>query len=457
MIRRLVKYALVIANLSQVAPVSSQIAAGSTAGGVSPRMQQVVNSFVADKSFMGTVLVVKDGKTLLDQGYGFADLEWQIKNVPEAKFRLGSLTKQFTAAGILLLEERGKLRVEEPVKRYMPNAPAAWDKITIYDLLTHTSGIPNFTNFPEYGPTEWKDTTPTELVARFKDKPLDFEPGTKFSYSNSGYVVLGSVIETITGESYGEFLKRNIFTPLGMEDTGMDRTTMILPRRAQGYSPGPGGIVHAGYTSMTIPFSAGALYSTTGDLLKWEQGLFGGKVLTAGSLAKMTTPFKENYGFGLFVATLEGHKVIQHGGGIEGFNTAMSYYPDDKLTVIVLANVNGAAPDQIADDLSKVALGQTVVLASERKVVEVSPKLLAEYAGVYQMTPSFAITMTVEGGQLMTQATNQPKFPMFAESETKFFLKVVPAEVEFHRDPATHTVTSLTLYQGGRPMEGKRK
>lgn len=454
---RLAKYALAVAVLSQVVSVRAQGTAGSVAKDVSPRMLQVVESFVADKSFMGAVLVVKDGRTLVDQGYGFADVEWQIANVPAAKFRLGSLTKQFTAASVLLLEERGKLKVEDPVRKYMPDAPTAWDRITIYNLLTHTSGIPNFTSFPEYGPTEWKDTTPTELVARFRDKPLDFEPGTKFSYSNSGYVVLGYLIEKIAGESYGAFLKQNLFTPLGMADTGMDSTSMILPQRAQGYAPGPGGMVHAGYTSMTIPFSAGALYSTTGDLLKWERGLFGGKVLTAGSLAKMTTPFKENYGFGLFVATHEGHKVIQHGGGIEGFSTAMSYYPDDKLTVIVLGNLNGAAPDQIADDLGKIALGETVTLATERKVVEVSPKLLAEYAGVYQIAPSFAVTMTVEGGQMMTQATNQPKFPMFAESETRFFLKVVPAEVEFHRDPATHTVTSLTLYQGGQTIEGKRQ
>lgn len=421
------------------------------------RMQQIVQSFVTDKTFMGTVLVVKGESTLIDQGYGFADVEWEVANTPAGKFRLGSLTKQFTAASVLLLEERGKLKVEDPVKRYLPDAPAAWDKITIYNLLTHTSGIPNFTSFPEYRTTEWKDTTPAELVGRFRDKPLEFEPGTKFSYSNSGYVVLGYLIEKMSGQSYGEFLTQNIFRPLGMQDSGMDDTAMILPKRAQGYSPGPKGLQHAGYTSMTIPFSAGALYSTTGDLLKWERGLFGGKVLTPASLTKMTTPFKENYGFGLFVATKDGHKTIQHGGGIEGFNTSMAYYPDDKLTVIVLGNLNGSAPDQIGDDLGKVALGQAVELASERKVVEAPAKLLAEYAGVYQLAPGFAITMTVEGGQLMTQATNQPKFPMFAESETKFFLKVTPAEVEFVRDPVTHKVDHLVLYQGGRTMEGKRQ
>ncbi|HTD97196.1 MAG TPA: serine hydrolase domain-containing protein, partial [Edaphobacter sp.] len=191
------------------------------------RMQQVVQSFVDNKTFMGAVLVEKDGKLLINQGYGSADLEWKIPNSPTTKFRLGSLTKQFTSASILLLEERGKLKVEDPVSKYMPDAPASWQKITIYNLLTHTSGIPNFTGFPDYSPTEWKDTNPTELVARFRDKPLDFEPGSKFSYSNSGYVLLGYLLEKISGQSYADFLKQNIFTPLGMADTGIDSNTAI--------------------------------------------------------------------------------------------------------------------------------------------------------------------------------------------------------------------------------------
>ena len=236
-----------------------------------PRMKQVVNAYVADKTFMGAVLVARDGKPLLDEGYGFADVEWKVANTPQGKFRIGSDTKQFTAAAILLLEERGKLKVEDLVSKYVADAPPAWAKITIYNLLTHTSGIPNFTSFPEYRTTEWKDTTPTELVARFRDKPLEFEPGTKFSYSNSGYVVLGYLLEKVSGETYGEYLQKNVFTPLGMLDTGMDNTALILPMRAQGYAPSARGMEHAGYTSMTIPFSAGALYSTTAWISSHEK------------------------------------------------------------------------------------------------------------------------------------------------------------------------------------------
>jgi CubicO group peptidase (beta-lactamase class C family) len=422
-----------------------------------PRMQEIIQSYVSAKTFMGSVLVSKDGRLLINQGYGFANLEWNIPNSPTTKFRLGSLTKQFTAASILLLEERGKLKVEDPVSKYMTDAPAAWSKITIFNLLTHSSGIPNFTGFPDYQTTEWKDTNPTELVARFRDKPLDFEPGTKFQYSNSGYIVLGYLIEKISGQTYTEFLQENIFTPLGMSDTGLDNNEAILLQRAQGYVHVPDGFHHAGYTSMTIPFSAGALYSTTGDLLKWEQGLFGGKVLTAPELKKMTTPFKDGYAFGLFSGMKDGHQQMSHGGGIEGFNTSLAFYPDDKMIVVVLGNVNGSAPDEIAVALGKVALGQTVTLATERKEISVAPALLADYAGTYELAPTFSIVITVEGGKLMAQATHQAKLPLFGESDTKFFFKVVDAQIEFFRDSTTHAVTHLTLYQGGVAHEGKKK
>src|SRR5882724_6953032 len=286
-----------------------------------PRMEEIVQSHVSSKQFMGSVLVTQDGKTLLDKGYGYANLEWQIPDSPEVKFRLGSVTKQFTAASILLLEERGKLNTDDLVKKLMPDAPAAWDKITIFHLLTHTSGIPNFTGFPDYPSQEPFATTPEKLVARFRDKPLDFQPGEKWSYSNSGYVLLGFLLEKASSESYEKFLQENIFGPLGMKNSGYDSNFAVIPRRATGYAPGKDGPQNAGFIHMSIPFSAGALYSTTEDLLRWEQGLFGGKLLSAASLAKMTTPFKDDYACGVAVRTASGHKVIDHGGGIEGFNT----------------------------------------------------------------------------------------------------------------------------------------
>jgi CubicO group peptidase (beta-lactamase class C family) len=420
------------------------------------RMEQVVQSYVDSKQFMGAALVARDGKVLLSKGYGFANLEWGVANSPASKFRLGSITKQFTAACILLLEERGKLKVDDPVKKYMTDAPAAWDKVTIFNLLTHTSGIPSFTGFPDYASTEAIATTPEKLVARFRDKPLEFQPGEKWNYSNSGYVLLGYLIEKISQQNYSEFVQENILTPLGMRDSGYDSNSAIIQHRASGYAPSAKGTIHAGYIDMSIPFSAGALYSTTEDLLRWEQGLMGGKLLSAASLAKMTTPFKNDYAFGLAVHSVNGHKVIEHGGGIEGFNTDIAYYPEDKLTVVVLANLNGGVPETIANALAQVAHGEKVVLLSERKEITVSPAVLGAYVGTYQLTPDFAIVVTFEGVQLMAQATGQPKFPLFAESETKFFLKVVDAEVEFFKNEKGE-VTHLILHQGGQDQKGTKK
>jgi CubicO group peptidase (beta-lactamase class C family) len=437
--------------------VASATAAHAQSSDPTSRMQQIIQHYTDNKTFMGTVLVAKDGKTLLDQGYGFADLEWQIPNSPTTKFRLGSLTKQFTAASILLLAERGKLNIDDPVSKYMPDAPAAWSKVTIYNVLTHTSGIPSFTGFPDYASTEWKDTTPTELVARFRDKPLDFEPGTKFFYSNSGYVLLGYLIEKISGQTYADFVQQNIFTPLGMSDTGVDSNAAILPKRAQGYAPSPKGVVHAGYISMTIPLSAGALYSTTGDLLKWEQALFGGKVLKPESLVKMTTPFKNDYGFGVSIRTANSHKVITHNGGIEGFNTSLNFYPDEKLTVIVLGNLTTGTPDQIANYLGKAALGETVLFNSERKAISVSPELLAQYTGTYQMAPGVNMVIDIKDGHLTGKLGNQMALDLSPETETRFFPKTVEAQLEFFRDPATQAVSRLVIYQNGGEREGKKQ
>ena len=419
------------------------------------RMDQIVHSYSGNHQFMGSVLVAQGDKIVFEKSYGDANLEWNIPDDSSTKFRIGSMTKQFTAASILLLEERGKLSTDDYVKKYMPDAPAAWEKITIYNLLTHTSGIPNFTSFPDYRNSEATPATPKGLVDRFRDKPLDFQPGTKWNYSNSGYVLLGYLLEKISGQSYADFVTENIFKPLGMKDSGYDSNSAVIPHRATGYSRSPNGPVNSGYIDMTIPFSAGALYSTTHDLLLWEQALYGGKVLSAASLKKMTTPYKENYGCGLMITTSKGHLRYEHGGGIEGFNTEMAYYPDDKLTVIVLANLNGGAPGDIAGKLAALVHGEKVVLQSERKEIKVSHEILAKYAGYYELSPGVFITMSADGDQFFTQLTGQPKFEVFAETEKDFFLKVVDAQLTFETD-SQGKVTDLILHQNGRDQTAKR-
>jgi CubicO group peptidase (beta-lactamase class C family) len=413
------------------------------------RMEEVVQSFVRARTFAGAVLVARGSDVVLSKGYGAANREWDTPNTPTTKFRLGSVTKQFTAASILLLEERGKLTLDDPIGKHMPEAPPAWGKITIFNLLTHTSGIPNFTNLPEYASMKLQNTPVAKTVATVQDKPLDFAPGDRMSYSNSGYLVLGHVIERVTGGSYETFVTDNIFTPLGMKDSGYDSNTRVIQRRAAGYMPSPSGPVNAGYVHMSIPHAAGALYSTTEDLLRWEQGLFGGKLISAASLAKMTTPFKGDYALGVVVVTANGRKVVQHGGGIDGFNTYLAYYPDTKTTVAVLANMNGEAPTQLAAKLADVAHGGTVTLTSERKEMTLPAATLSKYVGTYEVAPGVNMMMRLAGDHLTTQLTGQGQIPVYAESETKFFLKVVEAQLEFFTD-ANGAVTHAVMYQNGR-------
>lgn len=440
--------AIALLALTIAAPASAQNTA---------RMEQIVQDYVANKTFMGTVLVVKDGHILLDKAYGFANLEWNIPNTTATKFRLGSLTKQFTAVSILLLEERNKLKLDDPVKKYFPDAPAAWDKITIFNLLNHTSGIPNMTAFDNFKEVMRKTMTPADLVAGFRDRPLDFQPGEKYSYSNSGYIVLGVIIEKASGVSYAQFLQDNIFTPLGMKASGYDSNSALIPLRAAGYVRRKGELVNDDFIDMSIPYSGGALYSTTHDLLAWEKALYGGKLLSPASLKKMTTPFKDNYGFGLIIHPEDGHNQIWHAGGINGFGTALAWYPDDHLAVVVLSNVapSTGAPARIMSSLAAVTFGKTVVLASERKEVSADPKVLARYIGRYELRPDFVMEISQEGDHLFAQATKQSKIPLFAESEKTFFSRVVDAQITFEVNndgPAA----ALLLHQGGRDIRAKR-
>jgi CubicO group peptidase (beta-lactamase class C family) len=419
------------------------------------RMDQVIQTYVSNKQFMGTALVARGDQVLLSNGYGSANLEWDIPNTPTTKFRLGSITKQFTAASILLLEERGKLKIADPIKNYLPDAPAAWDKVTIFHVLTHTAGIPSYTNGPEYLRLRPFQHTPEQLVALFRDKPLEFVPGEKMAYSNSGYVLLGYLMEKVSGETYQDFVQKNIFNPLGMKDSGYDSNFAIIPRRAAGYSPGPNGMLNAEFEHMSVPFSAGALYSTTEDLIRWEQGLFGGRLLSAASLGKMTTPFMNGYALGIGVNAAKGRKQISHGGGISGFSTYLSYFPEDKLTVAVLSNMVNGSSQEIADLLAALAHGEQIVLPTERKEITLSTKILEQYVGTYQLAPTFNLMVTVDGGQLMVQGSGQGKVPVFASSETQFFAKVVNAQIDFNKDDKG-IVTSLILHQNGKDINGAR-
>jgi CubicO group peptidase (beta-lactamase class C family) len=420
-----------------------------------PRMERAIDLRVSTGQFTGTVLVALDDKILISKGYGLADIAGKISNTPDTKFRLGSVTKQFTAASILLLQERGKLRVEDPVKKYLPDAPAAWDGITIFHLLTHTSGIPNFTSFPDYRSTESIAVTPEQLVARFRDKPLDFPPGSAFSYSNSGYVLLGYLIEKVSGVPYARFVQDNIFAPLHMKSSGYDSSKEKIALHATGYSMGAKGPEVAGYIDMSIPFSAGALYSTTGDVLRWQRALHGGRLLKPDSLRQMTTPFKQGYAFGLFVAPgPDGGQVISHSGGIEGFNTYVAHVTPGKVTVVVLANLNGPAADQIGADLVKVVQGAPGTLISDRVQKAASPETLQRLAGHYLGEGDVVYTLSQKEDHLLSQGAGQ-SLDLYPETDTEFFARAADLQVRFERDPQGQ-VTDFVLQSPGRTSTARR-
>jgi CubicO group peptidase (beta-lactamase class C family) len=323
------------------------------------RLADAVKAGAEGDRFMGSVLVAEGDTVVFEQSAGRANVEWEIANAATTKFRIGSVTKQFTAAAILLLEERGKLQVDDPIAKHISGVPAAWQPITLRHLLNHTSGVPNFTGLPKY--KEWKISglPASLLLEQVRDLPLDFEPGTKYKYSNTGYVLLGWVAELASGQTYREFVQKNIFEPLGMTASGYDSGVAIIPQRAAGYDVGAVGLRkrNANYIDMRTPGGAGALYSTTGDLLKWTRALFGGKLLKPASLEKMTTPAKGDYAFGLLVGTKDGRKRITHAGGIDGFGSFLAYFPETEVTIVVLSNVEGPAASQLAARLETIYFG----------------------------------------------------------------------------------------------------
>ena len=322
------------------------------------RADEYITAYVRQGMFRGAVAVAHNGTAVLRRGYGMANSEWDIPNTPDTKFRIGSITKQFTAMAILQLVDEGKVRLADPVKKYFEQAPPAWDKITVHHLLTHTSGVRSYTNLPNFFRDKARDPLkPLEIVKLTQDQPLQFEPGEKMVYNNTGYVVLGHIIEKVSGQEYAAYMRTHIFEPLGMKNSGYDVAKDIIKKRASGYSADG---TNAPYLDMTVPHAAGALYSTVDDMLIWDQALQSGKLISKASYEKMFTPGKGNYGYGWFVVTFGGRTEVAHGGGIHGFNTYFARYPAEKVAVVVFANQNGPQANRIGKDLSRMYFGETV-------------------------------------------------------------------------------------------------
>lgn len=331
------------------------------------KIDQLISKYAEYGQFNGSILVAENGKVIYKKGFGAANMEWDIPNQPNTKFRLGSISKQFTSMLIMQLVEKGKLALDAPITTYLSDYPKDnGDKITLHHLMTHSSGIPNYTSFPDFRTTSINPYTPEDFVKKFSTLPLEFEPGNKCSYSNSGYFLLGYIIEKVSGKSYEQNLQDSILTPLGMKDTGYDHHETIIKNRASGYEKKGETYQNAGYLDMSLPFAAGSLYSTVEDLYIWDQALYTEKLLSAKNRDKLFAAYipagKSQAGYGWFSSDAPGPNgktlhIIQHGGGINGFNTIITRVPADKNLTVLLNNTGGAALDEMATAIRGILYG----------------------------------------------------------------------------------------------------
>src|SRR6476661_6058268 len=329
------------------------------------KIQQVLALAHKYRQFNGTALVAENGKVVYKGAFGSANMEWDIPNTPDTRFRLGSITKQFTATVILQLVEQGKIKLDAKLSDYLPEyRKDTGDKVTIHHLLTHTSGIPSYTGLPKFFEDVSRNPYKVdEFVKKYASGDLEFEPGSKFAYNNSGYFLLGAIIEKVTGKPYEQVLKENIFDPVGMTNTGYDHHDTILQKRAAGYSKTPDGYTNAPYLDMSIPYAAGSMYSTVEDLYLWDQALYTDKLISAKSKELMYTPFLEKYAYGWAVADASFKQndqpvpEIAHGGGINGFATIIARFPKEKNLIVLLDNT-GQPMDPLSEKIARILYTQ---------------------------------------------------------------------------------------------------
>ncbi|HOW85182.1 MAG TPA: serine hydrolase [Candidatus Aminicenantes bacterium] len=432
-------------------------AAPSPDGALAARIDAVMAEVYKPNQPGAAIIVRRNGRTLFRKGYGLADLELGVPVAPDMIFRLGSITKQFTAVSILLLAQEGKLGLQDEITRFLPDYPTQGRKITVEHLLTHTSGIQSYTELAEWLPLWRKDFTVRELIALFKDKPMQFEPGRSWAYNNSGYILLGAIIEKVSGKTYEQFVEERIFKPLGLKDSSYDHTERVLPRRVRGYHADKDGFVNAPYLSMTQPYAAGSLLSTIDDLAVWSDAVLSGRLVGKEWLDKAWTPCRladgesSGYGYGWFISDFAGHRSIEHGGGINGFTTYELTFPEDGIFIAILTNsaVAGRAPEARAVKIAWLTLGLT---EPKRKAVAVPAAELDKLAGVYADEQKNEYRISQEGGRLLAQRQGGSKSELYPASPTEFFLKDNPARFLFVRDAAGRT-TGLRILSRIGPVQ----
>ena len=319
-----------------------------------------LNDMTNQGEFSGSVLIANDNQVIISKGYGMANIEHSVPNTPLTKFRIGSVTKQFTALAIMMLQEREFLSIHDPISTYILDCPEAWKTISIHHLLTHTSGIPDFVNFPEYMNHSRLPQSLDETIDLFKDKPVRFAPGARFEYSNSGYILLGFIIEVTTGQSYEDFLMQNIFDPLGMSNSGYDSNRIIIMDRADGYKQEYGILLNADHIEMDTPHAAGGLYTTVEDLFLWDKALYTDQLVSMDTLDAIFTPYEFDswyggyYGYGWNIGERHGREEFCHGGGVNGFTAFITRFPQEKICIVILSNFEFTPIDDLVSNLTDI-------------------------------------------------------------------------------------------------------
>lgn len=384
-----------------------------------------------------TVLVSRKGQVIYQKGFGMADMELKVPMRPEMVFRIGSISKQFTAVAILQLMEKGKLSLQDDIKKFIPDYPTHGYTITVEHLLTHTSGIKSYTSMSSFDSIMNMHMKPLEMIAYFKNQPMDFAPGTQWNYNNSGYFILGYIIEKVSGLTYEEYVKENLFKPAGMTNSAYGNDTRIIANRAKGYQQGKDGYENARPLSMTLPYAAGSLVSTVEDLWKWNQAVHAYKLVSKESLQKAFTDYKltngkpTKYGYGWGFNEVQGAATIEHSGGINGFVTDGLYIPSQDIFIAIFANCDCRSLDMEAPQLAALTMGKPYI----QKEIAIDETTAKEYVAVYENETGEQRFITAEGNQVISQRGGGNQFKLKAYEKDGFFFENSLSTIRFIRNP----------------------
>ncbi|HYH15969.1 MAG TPA: serine hydrolase [Flavisolibacter sp.] len=415
---------------------------------IASKADALLMAYHTQGKFTGTVLIAKEGKIIFEKGYGYADIQNKVPNSSKTEFRIGSLSKPFTATIIMQLQEKGQLTIKDPIQKYLPDYPKG-DSILIENLLSHTSGIKSLTSMKEYY-EKWIATPSTleQTIGYFKNEPLNFSPGTRFEYSNSNYILLSYIAEKVSGTSFSNLLQNALLKKIKLQHSGLDQNSRISKVKAIGYDTTPtDSFALARYNDMSVLSGAGAMYSTARDLYLWDRALYTNMLLSDASKKLMFTPVQNNYGLGWEIRQANGRTLMSHSGSIDGFLTNFMRFPDQDVCIIFLANYFQSKGPQISKALTAIVFNEPYEMPKQRKAIALADSVLTSYAGHYQMEKGPQLLIVFEEGKLKGKLGNQPYFEMLPEAKTKFYIKGIDGDVEFIRDE-NQNVIGVNLTNG---------